>query len=63
MTYNQTRLANQTLEATATDPGSFGGVVSGSVTPAASAAVVPSLALEAFGACFRVAVPQLGRST
>ena len=62
---------NQSLEATATGPGSFGGVVPGSVTPAAGvrrsaatvcyAAVAPSLALGAFGACFRVAVPQLGR--
>ena len=64
-------MPNKTLEATATGPGSFGGVVPGSVTPAAEerrsaatacyAAVATSRALRAFGACFLVAVPQLGR--
>ena len=52
---------NQTLEPTATGPVSSQGFGSGAVTPAAGAAVAPSLPLGADNACFRVAVAQLGR--
>jgi hypothetical protein len=55
------RLSNQALEATATVPGRVAGDVPGSVTPAACAAVAPSLPVgDVYTSC-RVAVPQLGR--
>jgi hypothetical protein len=55
------RMSNQALEATATVPGRVAGDVPGSVTPAACAAVAPSLPVgDVYTSC-RVAVPQLGR--
>ena len=53
--------ANKTLQATATGPGRWDGVVPGLVTPAAFAAVAPKPALGANEFHFLVAVPELGR--
>jgi hypothetical protein len=55
------RMSNQALEATATAPGRVAGDVPGSVTPAACAAVAPSLPRDVVHTSCRVAVPQLHR--